>query len=119
MRVCGEAAVADMLKVFSEVETATLTLEWNGLGLTFPSPQMIMQHWAPGALSPELNSVIPRYQAALDAARRASSKAQPSGKDYVNYWVGRLEFALRYLNAIQAVHAAANAESNKDYAGAL
>ncbi|HYV27171.1 MAG TPA: hypothetical protein VFA77_06535, partial [Candidatus Eisenbacteria bacterium] len=118
-RICGEAAVADMLKVFSEVEAATLTLEWHGLGLTFTTPQMMMQHWAPGPMSAELKSVVPRYRSALDAAGRASSKAKPTGTNYVHYWIGRLEFGIDYMNAIEAVRAAATAESTNDFSTAF
>ena len=118
-QVCGEAAVGDMLKVFSEVEAATLTLEWHGLGLTFTTPQMMMQHWTAGTMSPELKSVRARYEAALEAARRALGNARPSGKNYVTYWIGRLEFGVNYMAAIEAVRSAATAESVKDYGGAL
>ncbi len=118
-RVCGEAAVPDMLRVFSEVEAATMTLEWHGLGLTFPVPQMMLQQWKPRPLSAELRSVILEYQAALDAARRALSKTQPAGTSYVNYWIGRLEFGLAYLQGIEAVRAAATADAAKDPAGAI
>jgi hypothetical protein len=118
-RVCGDAAVSEMLQVFSEVEAATLTLEWNGLGLTFPTPNMMLQHWAPGSLSPELKSVTAHYQTALDAARRALVNTDPSGKSCINYWIGRLEFGIHYMNAIEAVHGAANAEANKDAISAL
>ncbi|MEO5803723.1 MAG: alpha-glucuronidase family glycosyl hydrolase [Verrucomicrobiota bacterium] len=114
-RVCGEAAVPDMLKLFSEVEAATVTLEWHGLGLTFTAPHMMMQHWTPGALSPELKSVIPHYQTALDAAHRALQKTKSPGTNSIHYWIGRLEFGIDYMNAIEAVRAAATAESNKDF----
>ena len=117
--VCGQPAVAEMLKVFGEVEAATVILEWNGLGLTFTTPQMMMQHWIPGTMSPELKSVAPRYQAALDASRRALGRTEASGKGYVSYWIGRLEFGIHYLSAIEAVRAAATAESALDHAGAL
>jgi hypothetical protein len=113
-RICGDAAVGDMLKVFSEVEAATITLEWHGLGLTFTTPNMMMQHWTPGTMSAELKTVSPRYQAALDAARRALEKSEPAGKSYINYWIGRLEFGIAYMAAIEAVHSAATAEAAKD-----
>jgi hypothetical protein len=117
--VCGDAAVPDMLKVFREVEAATVTLEWHGLGLTFTTPQMMMQHWTPGTMSAELKSVTPRYQAALGTARDALGKSRPAGKPYINYWIGRLEFGIDYLAAIEAVRSAATAESAKDPTGAL
>jgi hypothetical protein len=118
-RVCGEACVDDMLKVFSEVEAATVTLEWNGLGLTFTDPSMMMKHWSAGELSAELKSVTPRYQAAQDAAKRALARSSESGKPYVNYWIGRLQFGIDYMNAIEAVKRAGTCESKKDVEGAI
>ncbi|MGZ5566133.1 MAG: alpha-glucuronidase family glycosyl hydrolase [Limisphaerales bacterium] len=106
--VCGDVAVADMLTVFHEVEAATKTLEWNGLGLTFPTPQMIMQHWTPGELSAELKSVTTHYQSALGAANNAFRK---SNNPYIAYWIGRLKFGIDYMHTIEAVRAAATAES--------
>jgi hypothetical protein len=118
-RVCGEAAVPDLLKVFSELEAATTTLEWHGLGLTFTTSQMMLQQWKPRPISAELKSVITAYQTALDAARRALSKTQPAGTSYVNYWIGRLEFGIGYMQAIEAVRSAATADAAKDPAGAI
>ena len=70
-------------------------------------------------MSDELKSVAPHYEAALAAAQRASRLTKPSGKRYVDYWIGRLEFGIDYMNAIEAVHSAATAESAKDVAGAM
>ena len=119
LRVCGKDAVDDMLKVFREVEAATISLEQHGLGLTFTVPSMMMQYWTPGTLSPELKSVSPRYQNALDAARRALQKTEPSRQKYIAYWVGRLEFGIDYMKAIETVRAAATAEANKNFADAF
>jgi hypothetical protein len=107
-------AVDDMLTVFREVEAATATLEWHGLGLTFTTPAMMMQHWTAGEVSAELKSVAPRYQAALDAARRAREKSTSGGRGYIEYWIGRLEFGIAYLRAIDSVRAAASAEAAGD-----
>jgi hypothetical protein len=118
-RVCGGAAVPDMLQLFSEVEAATVTLEWHGLGFAFTVPHMMLQHWKPRPLSPELKSVTVSYQAALEAARRVLRKTQPSGKGYITYWIGRLEFGVAYMQMIEAVRAAATAEAAKDNSRAL
>src|SRR5436190_15345283 len=117
--VCGSEAIEDMQRVFREVEAATVILEWNGLGFAYTSPQMMLQHWKPGTLSPELETVSAHYQSAVDAARAALGKTRPAGKPYVDYWIGRLEFGLDYLAAVAAVRRAATAESNHDYAGAF
>lgn len=116
--VCGDAAIEDMQKVFREVEAATVILEWNGLGFAYTSPEMLLQHWKPGSLSPQLESVSTHYQSALDAARAALGKTRLAGKPYVNYWVGRLEFGLDYMATVAAVRRAATAESKHDYAAA-
>jgi hypothetical protein len=117
--VCGDAAIEDMQRVFREVEAATFVLEWNGLGFAYTSPQMMRQHWKPGRLTPELESVSTHYQSALDAARAALGKTRPTGKPYVTYWIGRLEFGVDYMATVAAVHRAATAESEHDYAAAI
>jgi hypothetical protein len=111
--VCGEAAVEEMLTVFREVEAATVQLEWHGLGFAFPIPGMMMQHWQPAPLPPELAKVSEHYQRALAAAKRARQKTLPRGQGYVDYWIGRLEFGIGYFAAVDAVRKAARAETDK------
>ena len=107
---CGPDAVPDMLELFSELEGTTLILEDHGLGLTFPVPGMIMKHWSPGELSAPLRDARRGYQAALDAAHRARDNSIESGHGYVDYWIGRLEFGVGYLDTIELVREAATAE---------
>jgi hypothetical protein len=107
---CGEPCVPEMLTVFAEVEAATVELEWNGLGLTFPVPGMLMKHWTPGPMPAELAKVRQHYQTALDAARRALARAPAASRDYAGYWIGRLEFGIGYLDTIGLVRQAAVAE---------
>ena len=106
----GEAAVADMLETFRELESVTITLEKHGLGLTFPVPGMIMKHWTPQDMPAKLLEARRGYQRALAAARRARAKSNARGYGYVDYWIGRLEFGVGYLETIEAVRAAASAE---------
>jgi hypothetical protein len=108
---CGEACVEDMLAVFREVEAVTVGLEWHGLGLTFPVPGMIMKHWTPEPLPSELAADREGYHRALAAAGRAQAKAGGPGCAYVDYWVGRLQFATGFLDTVGAVRRAAMAEA--------
>jgi hypothetical protein len=110
---CGPAAVEDMLAVFREVEAATIALEGHGLGLTFPVPNMLLQHWRPAPFPPELAEDRRTYERALGAARRALAKAALVGRPYVDYWVGRLEFGIGYLDTIEEIRLAAHAEADK------
>jgi hypothetical protein len=117
--VCGDECVPDMLKVFREVEAVTVSMEWNELGFGFAVPGMMMKHWKPEPMSIDLLEDRRGYQRALDAARRALKKTRPAGRNYVEYWVGRLEYAVDYLNAVEAVHRAAMAEVKKDRTATL
>ena len=106
----GADCVDDMLTVFRELEAATVTLEWHGMGLTFPVPGMMMKHWTPGDFPAELVEVRERYREALRVAQRVAAASPPRGRDDADYWVGRFEFGIAYLEALEAVRSAANAE---------
>jgi hypothetical protein len=116
---CGKAAVKDMLTVFRGVEATTVALEDHALGLTFPVPGMIMQHWQAKPLSADLAADRRGYRRALEAARRALGKTRAAGRPYVDYWVGRLQFGIGYLDTVEAVRNAALAESAGKRADAL
>ena len=109
-KVCGRACVEDMLTVFHEVEAATVVLEQHALGVTFPVPGMMMKHWTDEPFSADLAEVRDCYSRALSAARSASRKTAESGREYVDYWIGRLEFGIEYLNAVELVRRAARAD---------
>ena len=110
-RVCGRSCVQDMLAVFKEAEAATVILEQHALGVTFPVPGMIMRQWTEEPFPSELIEVRDCYSRALLAARSARRKTADSGIDYVDYWVGRLEFGIGYLKAAELVRDAASADA--------
>ena len=110
--VCGTGCVEDMVKVFHLVEMATITLEMHGLGLTFPVPGMLMKHWVSNPISNQLVKVRQTYQQALTTVKHARKKVQKKGEKYIDYWIGRLEFGVGYLEMISAVRQAAIAETN-------
>jgi len=112
--VCGPPCVEDMLTVFQEVENVTKDMEWHELGFAFATPGMMMKHWTPEPMPDDLLEDRRGYQRALEAARRARSKTAATGRSYADYWVGRLEFAVDYLNAVEAVRRAATADKRKD-----
>jgi hypothetical protein len=108
--VCGEAAVGNMLEALGELEAVTAALEDHGLGLCFPVPGMMMKHWAPGPFPKEFSEDRERYRRALSAVRKAPEPRRAEGREYLRYWIGRLEFAVGYFDAIEAVKQAATAE---------
>ena len=109
--VCGEACIDDMIAAFHAVESVTKNLEWNDLSFAFPVKGMMMRNWKAQPVPQYLVDVRAGYQQALDAAHRAEAKTKPLGKPYVDYWVGRLTFAVGYLKAVADLHSAAVAEA--------
>jgi hypothetical protein len=108
--LCGPAAVGPMLEAFRELERVTSALEDHGMGLTFPVPTMLTQYWTPGDLSPELRADREAYRRILSTVRTVSEPPRDEGKACLQYWIGRLEFAVGYFDALEAVKQAATAE---------
>ena len=117
--VCGEGCVDDMLKAFHAVEAVTINLEWNDLGFAFPVPGMMMKHWKPKPMPAHLIEARQGYENALKLVQQAQANSTPQGRDYLDYWAGRLTFALGYLDAVAAVHRAASSEAANNSAETL
>ena len=111
--VCGDGCVADMRTLLRELGAATKQLEYEGLGFSFPVPGMMMKHWKAGAMPGYLTDVRGHYELALAAAQRAQAQAPPEGRKQLDYWVGRLEFGIGYLDTVAAIKRAATAEAAK------
>jgi hypothetical protein len=50
------------------------------------------------------------YRRVLAAVRQVPTPPHEAGREYVQYWIGRLEFGVGYLDALEAVTRAATAE---------
>jgi hypothetical protein len=133
--VCGEGSVEDLVAALNLTESATLSLAtgraegpvaegavWSqrlDVPFAFYVRGMMMKFWRPRPIPAYLSSVQRDYGQALEAARRAAAKAKPEGRWYPDFWVGRLEFALGYANAVEALHRGAAAEAAKKAGEAL
>lgn len=108
-RVCGPASVEPALQSFKLIEGITLGMDQHGLGFGFPVPGMMTKHYRAGGLSAAIKKDHQLYREALEHAREAYHLSRPEGRAYMNYFVGRLKFAVRYLDAADAFGATANA----------
>lgn len=108
--VNGPNAVEEMLAGFRGIEKVTLSLHDHGLGLTFPVPKMIMKFWKPGTLSRELAQDRKDFRQVQAHFKAALNKSRPQGRAYAQYWVDRCEFAIGYIDTIEAVLRAASLE---------
>lgn len=114
---CGEECLEEMLGMFVELEAASRVLEWNGLGLSFPLPWMMSFNWD-AKLQPDQHTEARLcYQRALGWVCLAKDKTRSVRSVYIDYWIGRLEFAVHYMKTIEAVRRAAGAEEINDITG--
>ena len=117
--VCGPEAVEPALKAFALIEKITLGLDQHGLGFGFPVPGMMTKHYERGGLSEAVRQDRQLYAEALRQMEEAHRRSRPQGQDYTGYFLGRLRFAGRYLEAADAFGATGRAlrEGRKEEAG--
>ena len=117
--ICGGGCVEDMLTVFHKVEAVTIALaptafafpaDWPPATASSPGG-MLMKHWTwkEGPIPAYLEEAHQGYSQALATARKARSQATPTGYGYLDFWIGRLEFASQYVDAVHAVQRSASA----------
>lgn len=105
--VCGPDAVEPALKAFAIIEQITVGLDQHGLGFGFPVPKMMTKHYDKGGLSEPIKQDRQLYDKALRQMEEAHRHSRLEGQAYTNYFVGRLRFAVRYLDAAEAYGATA------------
>ncbi len=108
--VCGPEAVAPALKALARIEQITLNLDQHGLGFGFPIPTMMTKHYDSGGLSDAIRKDHQLYREALAQMETARQLCRPEGRAYLDYFVARLRFAIRYLDAAEAYGATSLAE---------
>src|SRR5262249_43431303 len=84
------------------IEKITLGLDQHGLGFGFPVPGMMTKHYDAGGLSEPIKKDQASYREALTLMEKAHTASRPDGRDYTGYFVNRLRFAGRYLEAAEA-----------------
>ena len=108
--ICGRDAVQPALEAFTLIEKITLGLDQHGLGFGFPVPGMMTKHYNGGGLSAAIKQDRELYRQALKQMEQAQQGSRPEGRAYIDYFVGRLGFAVGYLDAADAFGATATAE---------
>ncbi len=116
---CGTASVEPATAAFRLIEQITKGLDQYGLGFGFPVPGMMTKHAHSGGLSAELKGDHARYRQALAHIREARQRSEPPGHRLMDYFLGRLTFAVRYLDAAEYLGAVARAEQAGDRVQAL
>jgi hypothetical protein len=108
---CGERCGKDLLTTMHSIDAATLVWERDDQFFTSPVPSLLMIHWKAGPLPSYLEENRQNYQRGWEAAQHAVAVATPEGKSYAEYWEKRMEFSVRFIDVVESVRRAANAEA--------
>lgn len=109
--VCGEPSVEPMMEAFRELEATTVIIESSALSLAGPYPSVMMRHWGPGELSGPLAEIREGSRKTLAALKRVPKQSREDGKEYLDYWIGRIRFGIGFIDTIEAVKKAATLEA--------
>ena len=112
--VCGAESVKPALESFALLEKITLGLDQHALGFGFPVPSMMTRHYSSGGLTEPMQKEHKRYRQALNLMQQAHQRSRLEGQPYTGYLVGRLQFAVHYLDAVAAFGATGRAEKAGD-----
>ena len=112
--VCGPESVKPALESFALLEKITLGLDQHALGFGFPVPSMMTRHYSSGGLTEPMQKEHKRYRQALNLMQQAHQRSRLEGQPYTGYLVGRLQFAVHYLDAVAAFGATGRAEKAGD-----
>jgi hypothetical protein len=110
-QICGANAVEPVISALSIIEDITKGLDEHGLGFGFPVPGMMTKHYDAGGLPGDIQADRTRYAEALALLRTAREQSASAGHKFLDYLVGRLLFAVKYLDA--AAHFGATAKAEK------
>jgi hypothetical protein len=108
---CGMKCGEHLLTTMHAIDAATVVWERDEQHFTSPVPTMLTLHWKTGPIPAFLQENRQNYQRGWDAAKRAIAVATPEGKSYAEYWAKRMEFSVKFIDAVEAIHRAANAEA--------
>jgi hypothetical protein len=105
--MCGEGVAGRLTKGFGLIEQATSLMDKHDPGFFWPLPGDVMweyaQNGAPPAWWKQVNDL---YAGAMDEMYRGLTRSAPAGRPLILYYAKRLEFAVEYMNCIQALRLA-------------
>ena len=105
--LCGEQCVPPVIQAWELIEEVTDAFDRHGISFAFTVSNMMMKHWEARELLPAAFTAIrDQYQRALQLMNQALILTRDSGKSFVRYFIGRVKFGVRYIDAATAVRAA-------------
>lgn len=112
--MCGAGVALALEKGFAQIEEATLLMDQNDLGFSFPVPGMLMKHYRNQPVPAWWAQVRDLFGGASGEMYRANTRSRGGERDFTLYYAKRLDFALFYMNAVEAVRLAGIAKAKGD-----
>ena len=114
--VTGKTSSSDRLWLaFEHIEQATNLVDQHALGFGFPVRGMMMKHYQPQPDPGWWKEVVDHYtEAMIEFYRSSSADPHARSRKLLFYYGKRSEYVLEYLNAVQALRAAAVAKKAGD-----
>jgi hypothetical protein len=112
--ICGEGVAERLIKGFDMIEKATGIIDEKDIGFSFPVPGVVMKHYTAGEVPGWWKEVRDLYAGAMDEMYRGNTRARGGARPFILYYAKRLEFAVEYLNSIEAMRRAGQAKAKRD-----
>jgi hypothetical protein len=109
---CGKACGEQLAITIKSIDDATHVWQKDDEHFSFPVPSLLMKYWKPDPMPEYFEQNRKNYERGWLAAKKAVSLATPEGKSYAKFWEKRMEFATKYISAVQAARRAAIAEGS-------
>lgn len=107
---CGQKCGEDLLITMHSIDDATHVWERDDEHFAFPVPALMMKYWKAGPLPDYLEVNRKNYERGWRAAEQAVAESTPIGKSYAQFWSKRMEFAVKYIVAVEFERQAATAD---------
>ena len=112
--MCGPGVGQRVSLALAEIEKATNLIDRNDLGFAFPVQGMFMKHYTAAPVPAWWSEVGAAYAVAMDEMYRSHDRSLAPGRPFLRRWAKRLEFAVEYMGAVEALRRAGAAKAKGD-----
>lgn len=111
--ICGEGVYERLQKGFDLIELAAALIAANDPQIAVPGVDVLLRHDAASEPPPAWwTEAKAAYTSAMNEMYRGNTRARGGARPFILYHAKRLEFAMQYFNALEAVRKAGNAKAS-------
>jgi hypothetical protein len=108
--ICGEGVAERLQKGFDTIEKAAHLIATNDAKIGVPAPDMLLRHLSSKEPLPAwISEVKTLYASAMAEMYRGNTRARGGARPFILYHAKRLEFAMQYFTALEALYKAHDA----------